>query len=85
MRNVIRTICFGNLASDCSAALETGLWPIAFIGYDGMSDKQAALLCLGIVIFFWRSKVEYHWLGQAIKTHILKGYLLRPYTMYPYS
>ena len=35
--------------------------------------------------FFGRSKVEYHRVFKAMKTHMLKGYLLRPFVMYPYS
>lgn len=43
---MLRTLHFGKLWVDSSAALETGLWPASFVGADGMSDRQAALLPL---------------------------------------
>eukprot|EP00435_Cladocopium_sp_Y103_P015076 s3656_g3.t1 len=46
MRSVIRTLHFGKHWADSSPALETGLWPASFVGADGMSDRQAALLPL---------------------------------------
>lgn len=46
MRNALRTIHFGNVFCDNSAALELGLFAPAFSGTDAMSDKQSALVLL---------------------------------------
>lgn len=47
LRSPLRCIHFGSKFTDFSAALDLGLFPVAFIGTDSMSDWQAALLLLG--------------------------------------
>jgi hypothetical protein len=42
MRSALRTIYFGNLWLDLSAARDLGLPPAAYSGHDQMSDEQAA-------------------------------------------
>ena len=47
LRSCLRTLHFGRKWSDFSSCLETGLFPVAYVGRDSMSDAQAALLLLG--------------------------------------
>ena len=49
LRSCLGTIHWGNKWSDYSSCLELGLVPASYIGTDGMSDAQAALLLLGCV------------------------------------
>ena len=60
MRSALGTPAFGKFWVDMSAALELGLWPIAFSGTDTMSDKQAALWCLRCMCF---SYLFFHFLA----------------------
>ena len=61
MRSVLRTIVFGDHFSDLSAAVESGLCPASFIGADGMSDKQAALLRLRLELVLPNPRKILNW------------------------
>lgn len=43
MRSALRTVTFGSKWTDMSASIDLGIWPAAYVGSDGMSDKIGAL------------------------------------------
>ena len=47
LRTPLGTAHYGTLWVDLSGALELGLFPVAFLGTDTMSDRQSALVSLG--------------------------------------
>lgn len=49
LRSPIRTIVFGQFFCDYGSALDTGLPPGCFVGFDGMSDREAATLLNGFL------------------------------------
>ena len=44
LRSPVRTVQWGNLWVDLSPLLDMGLPPASFVGYDTMSDSEAAVL-----------------------------------------
>ena len=50
LRSVLRTPMMGSLFCDFGTALENGLFHAAFQGQNEMSDRESALLCLGLLL-----------------------------------
>ena len=59
LRTCLRTPMFGLLWSDLSGGLDLGLNPASYCGTDGMSDAQAALLCLALICWEGRQNSEF--------------------------
>jgi hypothetical protein len=52
LRSPLRTIYWGRHFVDPSATLDLGMPPGSFIGYDGMSDLEAATFLNGTLAFY---------------------------------
>ncbi|CAK9110511.1 unnamed protein product [Durusdinium trenchii] len=93
LRSPLRCIHFGSKFTDFSAALDLGLFPVAFIGTDSMSDWQAALLLspLNFVVDPCQSPVIIPWalegaflmslIGAHVNASVLHGNLCRKWRL----
>ena len=53
LRSPLRTIYWGHHFVDAATTLDQGMPPGSFIGYDGMSDVEAATFLNGTLFFFY--------------------------------